>query len=94
VCKQFRADVEAAMAGWDAVLLPATASVAPLLGQPGAATEPLTRFTRPFNATGQPVVVVPVPECRLPVGIQIVGRAGEDAALVRVATAVEQAWQR
>src|SRR6185369_11424621 len=51
-CARFREDMEAAMSGWDALLLPATACVAPLLGQAGDLTEPLTRFTRPFNATG------------------------------------------
>ena len=92
-CRRFREDVEEAMSGWDAVLLPATACVAPLLGQTANVTEPLTRFTRPFNASGQPVIVVPAPGSRLPVGVQIVGHADRDAALVRVAAAVEHAWK-
>jgi aspartyl-tRNA(Asn)/glutamyl-tRNA(Gln) amidotransferase subunit A len=92
-CAGFREDMAAAMSGYDALLLPATACTAPLAGQAGDMTEPLTRFTRPFNATGQPVVVVPAPDCRLPVGIQVVGRVGDDAALLAVARAVEHAWR-
>jgi aspartyl-tRNA(Asn)/glutamyl-tRNA(Gln) amidotransferase subunit A len=91
-CRRFREAAEEAMAGWDAVLLPTTARVAPLPGQPVGSTEPLARFTRPFNASGHPVVVVPVPGCPLPVGIQIVGHFGEDGALVRVAAALEETW--
>jgi aspartyl-tRNA(Asn)/glutamyl-tRNA(Gln) amidotransferase subunit A len=91
-CRRFREEVEEAMSGWDAVLLPATACIAPRLGRTANVTEPLTRFTRPFNASGQPVVVIPVPGCRPPVGIQIVGHVDQDAALLRVAAAVERAW--
>jgi aspartyl-tRNA(Asn)/glutamyl-tRNA(Gln) amidotransferase subunit A len=92
-CARFREDMEAAMSGWDALLLPATACVAPLLGQAGDLTEPLTRFTRPFNATGQPVAVVPAPDSLLPVGVQVIGHVGEDTALLRVAAAVERVWR-
>lgn len=91
-CRRFGAAVEAAMAGWDALLLPATACVAPPRGRAAEVVEPLTRFTRPFNATGQPVAVLPVPGARLPVGAQIVGHAGRDAALLRVAAAVERGF--
>jgi Asp-tRNA(Asn)/Glu-tRNA(Gln) amidotransferase A subunit family amidase len=53
--------------------------------------EPLTRFTRPFNTTGQPVVVLPAPVKGLPVGVQVVGRSNEGA--LRAATWLEQEWQ-
>lgn len=51
-----------------------------------------TPFTWPFNITGGPAISVPctVPEGGLPVGLQIVGRYGDDAAIVRVAAAYER----
>jgi aspartyl-tRNA(Asn)/glutamyl-tRNA(Gln) amidotransferase subunit A len=86
--ERLSAEVEAAMHDWDALILPATACVAPKLDDANV-REPLTRFTRPFNLTRQPVIVIPAPTQGLPVGIQIVGHSGRDAALVRVALALE-----
>jgi len=83
--------VATAMAGYDAILLPATAAVAPLI-QPHVNTEPLTRFTRAFNYTGQPVFSLPAGGPGLPVGIQVVGRIGGDAELASIALALEKAW--
>lgn len=88
---RLRREVEQVMNGWDALLLPATACVAPLIGQPNIA-EPLTRFTRPFNVTGQPVVVLPAPTTGLPVGIQVIGRLGDDFRTLQIAWGLEQAW--
>jgi Asp-tRNA(Asn)/Glu-tRNA(Gln) amidotransferase A subunit family amidase len=87
-----REAVESAMEGLDALVVPTTACVAPLVGE-REPRDALTRFTRPFNATGQPVVALPlpVPEGGLPVGVQLVGRCGEDAALLRRAAWVEAA---
>ncbi|HEY7259746.1 MAG TPA: amidase family protein [Gaiellales bacterium] len=53
-----------------------------------------TAFTYPFNVTGQPAASVP---CGfdgggLPVGLQIVGRRGEDALVLRAARAFERAF--
>jgi aspartyl-tRNA(Asn)/glutamyl-tRNA(Gln) amidotransferase subunit A len=53
-----------------------------------------TAFTYPFNVTGQPAASVPCgrdPE-GLPVGLQIVGRRGEDALVLRAARAFERAF--
>jgi Asp-tRNA(Asn)/Glu-tRNA(Gln) amidotransferase A subunit family amidase len=80
-----------AMEGLDALLLPATAIVAPLLEQEDVRSL-LDCFTRPFNTTGQPVICLPAPSAGLPVGIQVVGHAGREAELVEVARAVEAAW--
>ena len=90
--RRLRADVEAALGDYDAVLLPATAMVAPLIGQPEV-REPLTRFTRPLNTTGHPVITLPAPVRGLPVGIQIVGHLNREVRLVEVALALEKAWQ-
>jgi Asp-tRNA(Asn)/Glu-tRNA(Gln) amidotransferase A subunit family amidase len=87
------AAAEDAMEGIDALLLPATAMVAPLVGAGDEVREPLARFTRPFNTTGQPVVALPAPVPRggLPVGMQVVGRTNADA--LRAATWLEREWQ-
>jgi aspartyl-tRNA(Asn)/glutamyl-tRNA(Gln) amidotransferase subunit A len=90
-CEELRAEVEQAMAGFDAVLVPCTPIVAPRIGEPDV-REPLTRFTRPFNTTGQPVFAVPAPVDGLPVGIQVVGCFGDDRHLAAVARALERAW--
>ncbi|MCU1570164.1 MAG: Asp-tRNAAsn/Glu-tRNAGln amidotransferase subunit and related amidase [Naasia sp.] len=83
--------VERALGSYDAVILPNTMITAPLIGEPHV-REKLLRYTRPFNLTGQPVVTIPGPSDSLPVGIQVVGRIGEDAALLRVAAALEARW--
>jgi aspartyl-tRNA(Asn)/glutamyl-tRNA(Gln) amidotransferase subunit A len=50
-----------------------------------------TRLTMPFNATGQPVLTVPSGLDRqgLPVGIQIAGRPGDEAAIFQIGRAFE-----
>jgi aspartyl-tRNA(Asn)/glutamyl-tRNA(Gln) amidotransferase subunit A len=85
------AEVERALDEIDALLLPATAIVAPLIESGDEVREPLTRFTRPFNTTGQPVVTLPAPAAGLPVGIQVVARTNADA--LRVAAWLEREWQ-
>jgi aspartyl-tRNA(Asn)/glutamyl-tRNA(Gln) amidotransferase subunit A len=80
-----------AMEGFDALLLPATAVVAPPIETSQEMREPLTRFTRPFNTTGQPVVVLPAPVKGLPVGMQVVGKTNEGT--LRAATWLEREWQ-
>lgn len=86
-----RAAVAEAIDGYDAVLVPTTAAVAPLI-QGRINSEPLTRFTRAFNYTGQPVFSLPIKTSGLPVGIQVVGRIGKDAELAAIALALEQVW--
>jgi Asp-tRNA(Asn)/Glu-tRNA(Gln) amidotransferase A subunit family amidase len=80
-----------AMEGVDALLLPATAIVAPPVDAGDDVREPLARFTRPFNTTGQPVVVLPAPVRGLPVGMQVVGRT--NAGALRAALWLEQEWR-
>ena len=87
-----RVEVEAAMDGWDAVLAPVTRIPAPRIGEYHDRDD-LTAYTRPFNATGQPVIALPAPVDGMPVGIQVVGHFGEDARLVEVALALEAAWR-
>ena len=78
------------MEGIDALLLPTTAIVAPPVDAGNEVREPLSRFTRPFNTTGQPVVTLPAPVRGLPVGMQVVGRTNAEA--LRAALWLEQEW--
>jgi Asp-tRNA(Asn)/Glu-tRNA(Gln) amidotransferase A subunit family amidase len=80
-----------AMEDVDALLVPATAIVAPPVDAGDEVREPLARFTRPFNTTGQPVVVLPAPVRGLPVGMQVVGRT--NAGALRAAMWLEQEWR-
>jgi aspartyl-tRNA(Asn)/glutamyl-tRNA(Gln) amidotransferase subunit A len=88
---ELRRDAVRAIEGIDALILPATAIVAPLVEAGMEVREPLSRFTRPFNTTGQPVVTLPAPVQGLPVGIQVVGRTNEGA--IAAALWLEQRWQ-
>src|SRR5438067_3136903 len=85
---RLRAEAEAAMADLDAILLPATPYVAPVIGQP-LERGTLLGFTRPFNVSGQPVITLPATTSGLPVGIQVIGRCGAERGLVEVALALE-----
>lgn len=89
--ERLRERMARAMEGLDALLLPATAIVAPLVEQSDVRSL-LDYFTRPFNTTGQPVIALPAPTDGLPVGMQVVGHTGRDAELVEVARAFEAAW--
>ncbi len=81
-----------AMEGVDALILPATAIVAPPVDSSPEVREPLSRFTRPFNTTHQPVAVLPAPvQHGLPVGTQVVGRT--NSGTLRAAAWLEREWQ-
>jgi aspartyl-tRNA(Asn)/glutamyl-tRNA(Gln) amidotransferase subunit A len=93
------AEVDAALAGCDALLLPTL----PVTAQPiGAATvrvgdweesvrNAMLRLTQLFNVTGHPALAMPVaptPE-GLPVGVQLIGPRGATRRLLDVAAALE-----
>jgi aspartyl-tRNA(Asn)/glutamyl-tRNA(Gln) amidotransferase subunit A len=79
------------MEGIDALVLPATAIVAPSIDAGHEVREPLSRFTRPFNTTHQPVAVLPAPVDGLPVGIQVAGST--NAGTLRAAAWLERSWR-
>jgi aspartyl-tRNA(Asn)/glutamyl-tRNA(Gln) amidotransferase subunit A len=89
---ELRLEALRAMEGIDALILPTTAIVAPLVEAGMEVREPLSRFTRPFNTTGQPVVTLPAPVQGLPVGIQVVGHTNSGA--IAAALWLEHKWQR
>jgi aspartyl-tRNA(Asn)/glutamyl-tRNA(Gln) amidotransferase subunit A len=93
------AAVDAALEGCDALLLPALAIPAPVLGAStvtiDGAEEPvraiMLRLTQLFNLTGHPAIALPVARNAngLPLAVQIVGRRGQTSAVVAMAAAVE-----
>ncbi|MDQ6918103.1 MAG: amidase [Candidatus Dormibacteraeota bacterium] len=91
--EQLSDEVEEAMEGVDALLVPATPRVAPPIADSDGVRPLLTRFSRPFNVTGQPIMTVPAPTTGLPVGIQVIGRFGEDARVVEIAAWLEGSWR-
>ena len=48
---------------------------------------PFAIFTSPFNITGQPAISLPLAQSAagLPIGVQLIGRFGDDARLLRTA---------
>ena len=89
--RELRGEAMRAMEGIDALVLPASAIVAPAISASTEVREPITRYTRPFNATGQPVVSLPAPVRGMPVGIQVVGRTNSGA--IGAAAWLEQQWK-
>jgi aspartyl-tRNA(Asn)/glutamyl-tRNA(Gln) amidotransferase subunit A len=79
---------------YDVLLLPATPIAAPLIEGNDAVEQArrLTRFTAPFNLTGLPAISVPCGFTRagLPIGLQIVSCAWNEAAVLRTARAYER----
>jgi aspartyl-tRNA(Asn)/glutamyl-tRNA(Gln) amidotransferase subunit A len=88
---ELRASADEALAEVDALLLPASAIVAPRVSAGNEVREPMARFTRPFNTTGQPVVALPAPSRGLPVGIQVVART--NAGALSAAAWLEREWR-
>ena len=94
-------EVERALDGVDALLLPSLAIPAPPIG---AVTMPvkggadavrtlMLRCTQPFNLSGHPAISIPCGRTRdhLPIGLQLVGHKGRTPALVQAALAAEAA---
>ncbi|HZW30449.1 MAG TPA: amidase family protein, partial [Isosphaeraceae bacterium] len=86
---------------FDVLVTPTSPIAAPPIGATSARfgdkEVPLVRafldLTLPFNLTGQPAISVPCGFTRggLPIGLQLVGRPFEEAALFRAAAAYESA---
>ena len=95
-----RRKLESLFDQYDSLLLPTTPITAPALEGENALERArvLTRFTAPFNLSGMPALTIPCgfsPE-GLPIGLQIVSRAWNEAGVLRVGYAFQQAteWHR
>lgn len=85
----------------DVLLTPTLAITAPRVGEFQDLGRPegvlryasMAAFTSPFNLTGQPAVSVPmgVDQDGLPRSVQLVGRPGDEATLIRLAAQIERA---
>jgi aspartyl-tRNA(Asn)/glutamyl-tRNA(Gln) amidotransferase subunit A len=94
-------EVERALDGIDALVLPSLAIPAPPIGAatmpvkggPEAVRTLMLRCTQPFNLSGHPAISLPcgVTHAGLPVGLQLAGHKGRTTALVQAALAVEHA---
>ncbi len=82
---------------YDLLLLPTTPIPAPVLEGENAIerARQLTRFTAPFNLTGLPAISVPcgLTKVGLPIGLQIVSRAWNEAGVLRAGYAFQEATQ-
>ena len=99
VREALRREVDAALDGCDALMLPTMPIPAPLIGQTstqiGGGKQPvralMLRLTQLFNLTGHPAISLPcgTTSAGLPCALQLVGRIGATEALLAVAAAVE-----
>jgi aspartyl-tRNA(Asn)/glutamyl-tRNA(Gln) amidotransferase subunit A len=95
-----RAEVDAALAGCDALLLPTLPIPAPPMGAESVlvngGSEPvralMLRMTQLFNVTGHPAISIPCGAAShgLPVGLQLVGHRDQTEALLSAALGVEE----
>lgn len=97
------ADLMKKLNPFDAYLLPVMTDAAPPIGflspvenKPGVVNGrqgQLYPYTAPFNMTGQPAISLPMgmAENGLPIGLQFVGRYGDEGTLFRLAGALEEA---
>jgi aspartyl-tRNA(Asn)/glutamyl-tRNA(Gln) amidotransferase subunit A len=100
VREALRREVDAALEGCQALMLPTLPIPAPIIGQAsveiGGAKHPvrglMLRLTQLFNLTGHPAISVPCGKTSagLPCGLQLVGKIGATEALLAVASAVER----
>lgn len=99
-----RRDVEAALEGVDALVLPTVPITAQPIGRTSLTVSGRTlpvralmlRLTQLFNITGHPAISLPCQTAAggLPVGLQLVGRRGETPQLLMLAAAVEDIVER
>ena len=98
---RFRDQVDDYFSTYDLLLTP-TVSVTPFPGShrptviDGQESDPMSGwygFNYPFNMSGNPAASVPCgfSSARLPIGMQIVGRRGDEASVFRASAALEEA---
>jgi aspartyl-tRNA(Asn)/glutamyl-tRNA(Gln) amidotransferase subunit A len=89
----------AAIGDVDIIIAPASRAVAPTIAETDigaapeaeAAIQAITRFMRPVNYLGLPVLVVPAGQSAqgLPIGLQLIGRPFGDETLIALGTAIQ-----
>lgn len=94
----FESRVTAAYADFDAIITPVLSGPAPAIGSfddldPRADFEAqcqMTPFTAYVNVAGLPAIAMPVSSDPAPIGVQAIGRAGEEVTLLRLAAELER----
>jgi len=104
VREALRREVDAALEGRNALVLPTLPIQPPVIGEAsaliGGAKHPvramMLRLTQLFNLTGHPAISLPcgTTSAGLPCGLQLVGARGATDALLSVASAVEERLRR
>ena len=100
-CQRLQTEVDIALAGVDALILPTLPILAPVHGTEDMTVDPavggrtpvrsvMLKHTQPFNMSGHPAISIPVGGAALPVGLQIVGRRDDTAGLLAIAAACEK----
>jgi aspartyl-tRNA(Asn)/glutamyl-tRNA(Gln) amidotransferase subunit A len=92
--ERYRQGVAEVAAGLDLIVTPTLEMVAPARGIGDLALrDRMIKLTYPFNATGAPALALPcgTAEDGLPASVQLVGRHGEDAAVLAAGRALERA---
>ena len=101
--KVLRKDFEDALTKVDAILAPTVPIPAPHVGDKTVEVNShretvrasLIRLNRPSNITGLPAITVPcgLTRTRLPIGMQIIGRAFEESTILQLAHSYEEATE-
>ena len=99
--RAYNEQVAETMREYDLLIAPAVATGAPridqetveIAGRTENALSLMSRLTRPFNLTGQPAISVPCgfTSDGMPIGMQLAGRAWDEATVLRAAYAYEEA---
>jgi amidase len=97
VRRDFSAEVDAALADADAVVLPTLPTLPPTLSDvaAGVSVVAISTLVRPFNLSGHPALSFPIPVAgsAMCAGLQLVGRKGDDERLCALALHLQQALQ-
>ena len=89
---ELTASITESLAGLDVLVGPSVGYQAPEQDPPfGLGDDNAeSRFTGPYNLSGHPAISLPVPVRGLPAGLQLAGRLGGDADLLRAAAQAER----
>jgi aspartyl-tRNA(Asn)/glutamyl-tRNA(Gln) amidotransferase subunit A len=86
--REYQAAVDKLFNDVDVIVTPTVPITAPPIAGPIDGMS-LLKNTWPFNAAGTPAISIPIATTGLPVGLQIVGRRGEDDKLLQIARRFE-----